>query len=72
VVEDLTEAKFVYLLPISKEELADYLRNETIFKKMPKLKSQMLTKHFFPHQAAGKVEHDDDSEDSEEGTSPVN
>lgn len=48
-IEDLVGAKFVYLLPISKEDLADYLKNETIFKKMPKLKSQMLTKYFFPH-----------------------
>lgn len=50
-VEDITESNFVFRLPLSKEELGTYLRNDTVFKKMGRLKQQMFTKYFFPHQA---------------------
>jgi hypothetical protein len=37
-VDDIVESKFVFKLPFTKEELATFLRNDTIFKKLPELK----------------------------------
>ena len=66
----------VFRLPFSKTELKEYLLNESIFQREPKLTLEEFTKHFYPEMAEGytkkkkknKEKGDAGSEVSEEQT----
>lgn len=57
-VEDFLNAKIIYRLPFTRDELKFLLTNETVFKRFDKIDIDQFVKNFFPDPSAGNERRD--------------
>ncbi|CDW82631.1 px domain containing protein [Stylonychia lemnae] len=62
-VNDFVEGRIIYKLPFSKNDLREFLVNETIFKKQQQLKIEVFTKNFFPNKLKEPVMNNQNGQD---------